>query len=265
MNILQAIVLGIAQGFTEFIPVSSSGHLLLLHHAMGLDQNGLGFDVALHIGTLCALLVFFYHDIIELVISVFKRTEKTHLAWMVALATVPAVVAGVILQDLAETTFRSPQLVCIALASMAFVMLAAERYSKSRKARTSLEAVSVKQSLSIGFAQAAALVPGVSRSGSTITTGLFLGLDRVAATRFSFLLSIPVTAGAILKVTTEAQTIADAKATPGLFVVGIITAFLSGMFAIRFLLKFVAKHSLNVFAYYRLVLAGAVLILLVAL
>ncbi len=259
MSILQAIILGLVQGLTEFIPVSSSGHLLLLHHAFGLSEQGLGFDVALHIGTLLALMVFFYKDILELAQAIFTKGPKTRLAWVVALATVPAVIAGMLLQDRAETTFRTPYLVCATMAVMALVMLAAERYGRGS---TVLEKTTHKQGLIIGVAQAVALIPGVSRSGSTISAGLFAGLDRVAATRFSFLLSIPITAGAIAKVVSDQDTLNQIKNETGLFAIGIVTAFISGVVAIRFLLKFVAKHSLNVFAYYRLVLAAITLILL---
>ena len=260
MNIIQAIILGLAQGLTEFIPVSSSGHLLLLHHLFGLSDHGLGFDVALHIGTLTALIVFFWRDIIELIRHGLFGGAKQRLAWVLVAATLPAVIAGVLLQDAAESTFRTPLLVCFTLSGMALVMIGAEKYAAKHKKQTSVEKVTFKQGIAIGSAQALALVPGVSRSGSTITSGLFLGLDRVAATRFSFLLSIPITLGAILKVVADSSTIDQIKAQPDLFAIGIVTAFLSGLFAIGFLLKFVAKHSLNTFAYYRLSLAALVLL-----
>ncbi len=193
MNILQAIILGIVQGLTEFIPVSSSGHLLLLHQAMGITEAGLGFDVALHIGTLAALLVYFHKDIVTLLVAFFRQSPQTKLARLLAAATVPALIAGVLLQDKAETTFRSPLLVCISLSVMAVVMLVAERWSQKHQAQKDINKVSPKQALLVGGAQAVALIPGVSRSGSTITMGLFSGLDRVTATRFSFLLAIPIT------------------------------------------------------------------------
>ena len=262
MNIIEAIILGLVQGLTEFIPVSSSGHLLLLHHALGVDDVALGYDVALHIGTLAALIVFFFRDVIELVRSFFVKGPKTKLAWIVTAATVPAVVAGYFLQSTAETTFRSPWLVSVTLAVMALIMLAAERYADHKPRTSVVEKVTIKQGLLVGIAQAVALIPGVSRSGSTITTGLFAGLDRVAATRFSFLLSIPITFGAILKILLDGDTLAEVKDEPTLFLVGIVTAFLSGIFAIQFLLKFVAKHRLNIFAYYRLMLAAVTVLLL---
>jgi undecaprenyl-diphosphatase len=261
VSLIQAIILGLIQGLTEFIPVSSSGHLLLFHNLMGLSQDSLTFDVALHIGTFLALILFFYKDILELARHLISGGAKRRLALILALATVPAVIAGVLLEDSAQTTFRSPLLVCATLSLMAVVMLAAEKIAQNRQAG-SLAKIRPGQGLVIGLAQAAALIPGVSRSGSTITAGLFAGLDRLSATRFSFLLSIPITFGAILKVFADTGSwnqVADEKS---IFGVGIITAMLSGIWAIRFLLKFVAKHSLSTFAYYRLAVAGFSLIML---
>lgn len=265
MTLLQAIILGLVQGLTEFIPVSSSGHLLLLHHVFGIQEVGLGYDVALHIGTFTALLLFFHKDVRDLVRSlILGKGPKAKLAKIVALGTVPAVIAGMLLQTTAETVFRSPQLVCISLVVMAVIMLVAERYASSRNGAKAVERVTFRQGLLVGLAQAIALVPGVSRSGSTITAGLFAGLDRVTATRFSFLLSLPITFGAILKFMYDGDTVQQVREDPALFVVGIVTAFLSGVVAIRFLLRFVAKHPLNIFAYYRLALAAIAIVLLTA-
>lgn len=262
MSIVQAIILGLVQGLTEFIPVSSSGHLLLLHNVFGIAEDGLGFDVALHIGTLLALTAFFYSDIVELLVASVRKGPKTRLAWLLALATIPAVIAGIVIQDMAETAFRSPLLVSVSLAIMAAVMLAAERHTAHRGSSISVSGVSVKQGLWIGLAQAIALIPGISRSGSTIVAGMFSGLNRVTATRFSFLLALPITFGAIIKVVLDQDTMLQVRTEPDIFIIGIVTAFVSGVVAIRFLLKFVAKHQLNVFAYYRLVLAGFTLLLI---
>jgi len=263
MSILQAIILGLIQGFTEFIPVSSSGHLVLAHHFFGINEVGLSFDVALHVGTLGALLIYFHKDIGQLAKGLFVKNSHTRLAWLLAMATIPAVVVGILLQSSAETAFRSPRLVAINLAIVAILMLFAERYyHRHVNNPTKLEKVTRKQAIIMGLSQAAAIVPGVSRSGSTITAGIFSGMDRVAATRFSFLLGIPITAGAIAKVFTESQAMQQVKDDKAIFAVGIITAFVSGLFAIRFLLRFLSKHSLAVFAYYRLVLSAIVLIAL---
>ena len=261
MSLIEAIILGLVQGLTEFIPVSSSGHLIIAHELMGISETGLAFDVALHLGTLLALLAFFNKDIVNLAVALFRRTEQTRLAWLLAAGTLPAVVGGVLLQDLAESSFRSIRLVAVNLIVVGAIMLLAERLAARRAEPTPLAQTSWRQAMLIGTAQAVALIPGVSRSGSTISAGLFAGLSRLAAARFSFLLAIPITFGALLKVLLEASTITQVQQETGVFVVGIVTAFVSGLLAIRFLLRFVAKHSLAVFAYYRFVLGGVLLLI----
>ncbi len=262
MTILQSLILGILQGLTEFIPVSSSGHLLLAQRAMGVSETGFTFDVALHLGTLSALILFFYKDLIKLLLALVKKTSESRLAWLLVAATIPAAAAGFLLESAAESTFRSPLLVSINLAVFGLVMLLAEKYAMRYKNKTKLDAISRKQALTMGFAQAAAIVPGVSRSGSTITAGLFMGLDRVAATRFSFLLGIPITAGAILKVLLKESAVTQIQQETSIFLVGILTAFVTGLFAIKFMLKYLSKHSLAIFAYYRFALAAVVLVTL---
>lgn len=262
MGLLEAILLGLVQGLTEFVPVSSSGHLLLMHHLLGVQAQALSFDVALHIGTLAALLIMFHRDVVVLVRGLVTKGPQARLAKVIALATIPAILAGLFLQDLAESTFRSPLLVAVTLSLAGLLMLVAERYAHHRQQQSDVQKTSMQQGAIIGLAQAVALVPGVSRSGSTITAGLFAGLDRVAATRFSFLLSIPITAGAILKVLADGS-VGAADMDPVIFIAGITTAFVSGLVAIRFLLRFVARHSLKLFAYYRLILAAAIVFLMV--
>lgn len=262
MTVIEAVILGIAQGLTEFLPVSSSGHLVLLHDAFGLEKGGLAFDVALHIGTLLALVIFFHNDLIRLFKSLIRQDSDTHLARMVALATVPAVIAGVLLQSAAESSFRSSRLVALNLMLFGIIMLLAERYAARKRRQSSLQQTTRNQALAVGLAQAAAIIPGISRSGSTITAGLFAGLDRVAATRFSFLLAMPITLGAILKVLLDDSTIQRVDNGPALLIVGIAASFVSGLAAIRFLLKFLAKHSLATFAYYRLAVGALVLAIL---
>lgn len=263
MNPLQAVVLGLVQGLTEFIPVSSSGHLVLLHEWLGVTANGLAFDVALHFGTLMALLIYFHKDLFQLAKSIFVKSEQTRLAWLLAAATIPAVIGGILLEDLAESTFRSSTLVAINLILVAFLMIGAESYAKRQKNKTKLTDTSPKQAVSIGVAQAAAIIPGVSRSGATITTGIFMGLDRVSATRFSFLLGVPIMFGAIAKVMLDGG-LQQVQSETGIFAIGVFSAFVSGLFAIRFMLKYLAKHSLHIFAYYRIGLGVVVLILALA-
>ncbi len=260
MTIIQAIILGLVQGLTEFIPVSSSGHLVLAHAALGVTQNGLAFDVALHFGTLMALLIYFYKDIWLLIQGIFGKNEYKQLAWLIVLATIPAAIMGALLESKAEGAFRSVRLVAITMILAGLIMLMAEQFARRYARKTQLLKITWPQALTIGIAQSIALLPGVSRSGSTITTGLFLGIDRVAATRFAFLIGIPITAGAILKVMAEDGTLHTIQHDSGVFAVGIITAMLSGIFAIRFMLNYLSKHSLAVFAYYRIALGVLVIL-----
>ncbi len=258
MTLLQAIILGAIQGFTEFIPISSSGHLVIAHSLLGLENGGLAFDVALHFGTLLALVTFFKNEIGRLSVAFFKKSRETNLARMLALATLPAVVAGMLLENAAESAFRSIRLVSFNLLIVGIVMLLAERYSKKLTKKDVYE-VRSGQAIGIGVAQAAALVPGVSRSGATITAGLFSGLDRVSATRFSFLLGIPITFGAILKVFLDGNLVSNFSGQMDVVLTGVIMSFATGLFAIKFLLKFLAKNTLAIFAYYRIILALVIL------
>lgn len=261
MNAFEALVLGLVQGLTEFIPVSSSGHLVLLHDFFDVTENGLTFDVALHFGTLLALILYFHKDIVMLVQGLLGKNDYRRLAWLLAAATVPAVAAGVLLEDAAESAFRSPQLVAVNLILIAILMLFAERFARRYRQKTDITHVSPTQAMAVGVAQAMAIVPGVSRSGGTITTGLLVGLDRVAATRFSFLLGIPIMCGAITKVLLSDGAFQQVSRDVDLFVIGIVAALCSGLFAIRFLLRFLAGHTLAIFAYYRIALGIVVLLL----
>lgn len=259
MNIIQAIILGLIQGLTEFIPVSSSGHLVVAHHVLGVSANGLAFDVALHAGTLVALLIYFWKDLIIYVKALFTKRPESKLSWLLIAATIPAAIIGFLLESAAESTFRSGRLVGTTMLIFGCIMLLAEYFYNKHEKHTKLEDVTTKEAMSMGFAQAVAVIPGVSRSGSTITVGLLTGLDRVAATRFSFLLGIPITAGAVLKVFTEQGIIQQFQDEKSVVIVGVITALLSGLFAIRFMLRYLSRHGLNIFGYYRIVL-GIILI-----
>jgi len=263
MTIIQAIFLGIVQGLTEFIPVSSSGHLVLAEKLFGINGSSLAFDVALHGGTLLALFIYFWNDIVVLAKAFFVQSPQTKLARLIGLATIPAVIAGVLLEGYAEDTFRSVILVSFNLMAVAIVMLIAEAFIEKRESRTKLEKTSTKQALIMGGAQALAIIPGVSRSGSTITAGLFAGMDRLAATRFSFLLGIPIISGAFLKTVIAGDGMAQVNAEPEIFVVGIVTSLIFGLIAINFMLKYLANHTLRIFAYYRL--AVGVFVILMAL
>lgn len=261
MSIIQAIILGLVQGLTEFIPVSSSGHLVAFHQLFGSSTNDLTFDIALHVGTLAALIIYFHKDIMMLIKGFFGKTQHTRLVWFIVLATIPASVLGFLFSSKAETAFRSLELVALNMLIFGVIMLLAEKYAiKYRSKAKDLTEINTKQALVVGFAQSLAVIPGVSRSGSTITAGLFAGINRVSATRFSFLLGIPIIAGATLKVLTESQSVAVMRSEWSIFVIGTTTALISGMFAIGFLLKYLSNHTLAVFAYYRIAFGVVVLI-----
>jgi undecaprenyl-diphosphatase len=247
---LEAIILGIVQGLTEFLPVSSTAHLILFPWFLNWrgEINTLTFDVALHAGTLLALILFFWRDWLELI---FK---KQRLFGLIILASIPAGAAGFLLNDIVENNLREPLVISIMLIAVGILMLVAERTDKHK----GLEKTGLKDSLIIGLAQALAIIPGVSRSGITISAGLFRGFEREAAARFSFLLSTPLIAGATalhLKEALISQTNHDFR----LFFAGIITSFITGFIAIKFLLKFLKKNPLNLFVYYRFVLSAVII------
>ncbi|MEW6163018.1 MAG: undecaprenyl-diphosphate phosphatase [Nitrospirota bacterium] len=247
----EAIILGIIQGLTEFFPVSSTAHLILFPWFLGWkgNVNTLTFDVALHAGTLTALLFCFWKDWVELF------TKKQKLLGMIILASMPAGVTGFFLNDIVERSLREPFLISVMLAAVGLIMLAAERADKYKD----MEKTDLMDALTIGIAQTAALIPGVSRSGITISAGLFKGLKREASARFSFLLSTPIIAGAAtlhLKKLFTSQESYDLH----LFAVGLITSSITGFIAIKFLLNFLKKYPLNIFVYYRFILAVVIIL-----
>lgn len=260
MSVFQAIILGLIQGLTEFIPISSSGHLVIAHEVLGITESGLAFDVALHLGTLIALVVFFWRDLMQYVPALFRKSENSKLAWLLLAATLPAALVGYLLESKAESQFRSVRLVAFNMLLLGAIMLLAEYFYSRQKKHTKLVHIDSHQALVMGFAQALAIVPGISRSGSTITAGLFAGLDRVSATRFAFLLGIPITAGAILKTFSRGEVLNQFQSEQGAVVAGILAALLSGLFAIRFMLRYLSGHGLQIFAYYRLVVGTALLL-----
>jgi len=256
-QISQSIILGLAQGLGEFLPISSSGHLVIIPWLFNFSDPGLAFDVALHAGTLIAVLTYFWQDIIEIIrIAFFKKTKvtsqeiiyKKNTLWLLAIATVPGVLAGYFLENQAETAFRNPMLVAIALAIAGWFLYLADKYMQHRK---NLKEIGWKESLAIGLSQAVAIIPGISRSGATITTGLFAGLDRKSAARFSFLLSAPIIFGAtVLKLP---HLIKEGLSLP--IIIGVAVSTVSGYLAIKYLIKFVERTSYKIFFWYRLFLA----------
>lgn len=263
MTVFQAIVLGLVQGLAEFLPISSSAHLALTPWLFGWDAPGLAFDVALHIGTIVAVLWYFRAEWVALVhaaldIARTRRVETVEQRRVVLLivATLPAVVGGLLLEDYAETVFRAPIITAIMLIVMGVLLWAVDRFLPQRRA---LETLRWPDALLIGLAQVVALVPGVSRSGSTITMGRALRLDRQAAAVFSFLMSLPITLGAAIVKVPDA--VAETGVTMPL-VAGIVASAASGWLAISVLLRYVATNNYTLFAVYRVLLGGFVLWLL---
>ena len=263
MTVFQAVVLGLVQGLAEFLPISSSAHLVLVPWVFRWPDPGLAFDVALHVGTLVAVLWYFRAEWVRLTQSAFALlrtrrvdTEEKRRFLHIVVATIPAAIGGLLLEDYAESTFRSPSLIAITLMVMGVVLWAADRYAPRDRP---LGSMTLRDAVLIGLAQVFALVPGVSRSGSTMTAGRALRLDRQAAAMFSFLMSMPITAAAaVLKV--PALLRSDDLTT---LVVGILASAASGWLAIAVLLRYLSKHSFGVFALYRLVL-GALILAIVA-
>lgn len=269
LELLEAIFLGVVQGLTEFLPVSSSGHLLLGQYFLGMDQDrfGLTFDAAIHTGTVLAVISFFWRDLLRMARAFLRslrgpnfEERDQRMAYLILVATIPAGVVGLLFQNFFEgQAVRSPWLVAFNLVLVGVLFIVGEVVG--RQNRTS-DKLSFKEALAIGLAQTVALFPGVSRSGGTITLGLFLGLRRDEAARFSFLMSVPITSAAALLSLAEAF---GSGIDPGdalLFVVGSVTSGVVGYLAIRFLLNYLAGHSLRVFAYYRFALAALVVVLL---
>jgi undecaprenyl-diphosphatase len=266
LELLEAVLLGIVQGLTEFLPVSSSGHLLLGQYFLGVDQDrfGLPFDVALHLGTLVAVVVFFWQELTNIV-RAFARSlvprgrnladPDQRLAYLILASTIPAAGIGFFLEDFFETAVRSPWVVVFNLVLVGILFIVGEAVGNRNRLA---EKLGFWEAFGIGLAQAAALVPGVSRSGATITLGLFLGLRREEAARFSFLMSVPIIASAgslqLAEVVSEGM---DSRSVV-MFAVGFVSSAVVGYLAIKFFLRFVVHHSLRAFAYYRFGLAAVV-------
>ncbi|MGH2377244.1 MAG: undecaprenyl-diphosphate phosphatase [Candidatus Limnocylindria bacterium] len=254
-DLLIAALLGVVQGLTEFLPVSSHAHLVIGQRVLGADpaRFGLPFDVAVHLGTLAAVLIYFAGTWIDLLRGLFAG--RWRLPLLLAVGTVPAVIAGLALEN-AEPALRQIPVIVVTLVIGSAIFLLAERFAAQRR---DMSSVSGRDAVLIGIAQAIALFPGISRSGITISAGLALGLTRIDATRFSFLLSAPVIAGAAAKTLLDADA-AEMLAHPDVVAAGIATSFLSGVAAIAFLMRFLRSRSLGWFVPYRLALAAVLAI-----
>ena len=262
MTLPAAVLLGIIQGLTEFLPVSSSAHLILARAFFGWEvpsDLGLAFDVAVHIGTLSAIVVFFRQEVWAMAASLpaaFSRDpgEPGWLLRRIVAGTIPVVIVGLLFSDYIEHVLRTPAVAAGALTLGAVGMLAAERLG--RRERTEA-AMTWTDAILIGCAQASALIPGISRSGATITVGMFLGMRRDAAARFTFLLAIPAMAAAAAKETLEVVKLDVPFGSLQLFAVGMVVSAVVGYLTIKYFLRFLAGNKLDVFAYYRLALAAA--------
>ena len=264
MSLIQIIVLAVVQGLTEFLPISSSGHLVLVPSFFGWTDQGLAFDIAVHFGSLLAVCVYFRKDIASLLggtASVLKgdiSSDYARIALGIAIATVPAAVAGLLLADWIEGNLRSPAVVVVTLSLFAVLMFAADRWG--RRARD-FSSVRVRDAVLIGCAQALALVPGTSRSGVTITAGLALGLKRADAARFSFLLSVPVILLATLYKGLS-MILGDAPIDWSTLAIGVVVSGVVAYLSIEFFMRFVNAIGLLPFVLYRLILAGIIVYVL---
>ena len=257
MNIFDSAILGALQGLTEFLPVSSSGHLVLGESLLGLKVEALkSFDVAVHVGTLLAILIYFWKDFLGMI--TFKKGSRSMLLYIVV-GTVPAVLAGVMFEEWIDSVFRGTWVVGLMMMIMGVVFLTGEGVGKILRSVGGGTHLSWWRALIIGVAQAIALIPGISRSGSTIIAGLFQGVEREKAARFSFLLGAPAIAGAGIWTALKGG-LGEADILPML--TGGAVAAVVGFFAIWGLMKFLKKHSLLIFAIYLLIIGGVAMILL---
>jgi undecaprenyl-diphosphatase len=256
-NQSHAIVLGIIQGLTEFLPVSSSAHLTLAPWLLHWQDPGLAFDVALHLGTLAALLAYYWRQWLAMAKSVFKdEGQGRRLLLLLIIASIPGAIFGFLLEQRAETTFRSPLLIASALAALGVVLWWTDKRSAQSRG---INEIAIGDALLIGVFQALALIPGVSRSGITITVARALGVRRPDAANFSFLMATPIIAGAGLL---KAHEIAHA-ANVGALVAGFVAAAVAGLLAITVLVRFVRAHSYILFAWYRITAAVLVVIVII--
>lgn len=258
---LKSIILGIIQGIGEFLPISSSAHLILVPYLFGWEQSSLAYDIALHFGTLLAVLVIFFKDWWNLFIGAVDKVTKgkdsfeNKMFWYLVIATIPGALLGVLLDDVVENIFRQKiWLIASSLAIMGVLIYLGDRWAdKHYKIETDFKHISLKQAFLIGLSQALAIIPGFSRSGTTILTARLLGLSKSAATKFTFLLSVPIIAGATIL---EIGNLAFTWET----LMGVFTAFIVGIFSIKFLLNYIKRHDFSVFAIYRVVFAIIILI-----
>lgn len=268
MEYLQIIILGIIQGIAEFLPISSSAHLIIARDVFGIgsfisSNIDLTFDLALHFGTLLAIVIYFFKELWSLLINGLTKGTKTSngkLFWLIILATIPAAIVGVLFEDIFDEFFRKQiYLIAIALIVMGVIIYLFDKKSKSDR---TIKDIKVKDALTIGCAQIFALIPGFSRSGTTIAASRALGINREDSAKFSFYLSIPVVAGASLLSLIKDNNLAIISSNLLIFGLGLLISFITGLLCISFLLKYIKKHDFKAFMYYRIVLGIIVLVTL---
>jgi undecaprenyl-diphosphatase len=270
MSLIEAIVLGLVQGLTEFIPISSTGHLKIVPELLGWGDPGAAFSAVIQFGTILAVIIYFFRDIIRLIVGFVRGLVSrkpfgdpdSREAWFVIFATLPIIILGVLLKDFIHGVFRSTWVITFQLIFIAVLMQVAEAYAKRRGFRTK-EDFNAKDAWAIGFGQCIALIPGSSRSGSTLMTALFRRVPHDYAARFSFVMSIPaITAAGVYELISEREHLATIGNGP--VIVAIVVAFISGWASIYFLLRYLRTHTTHVFIYYRYVLGVVLAALLVA-
>ena len=258
MSIFQSIILGIVQGFSEFLPISSSAHLVLIPAILGWvfpEDQIFPFNVLVQLGTLVAVIIYFWEDLVVMATAFIKgiakwrpfEDENSRLAWFIILATIPAGVIGLLLDDVVEAAFKSPWLAAVFLFITAFMMWMAEHFSRQDR---ELSSSSWIDALLIGLSQALAIFPGISRSGATISVGMGRHLDRSSAGRFSFLMSIPIMLASSILGVRELLAVEDLVSFLPVMVIGFVTAGVVGYVSIRWLLRLLKEHSLKIFSYY---------------
>ena len=264
MDLLDGIILGIVQGFTEFLPISSSGHLILVREVLGLQTGlGLSFDAVLQLATSLAVLAYFRADFVRLFCASVRWLQKKTieqkdkvLLLALIIGTIPAVTVGLLLEGYMETTFRNAELVAWALIAGSILFFLAERFAKQD------ESLTVKKGLWVGLFQTLSLIPGMSRSGVTISGGLFFGLKREEAARFSFMLAFPIIFGSGMKKFLELSASGSLNEIGLSLFAGALSAFIIGVLTIHYLLKYLRNHTLGIFIVYRIILAVLILVLL---
>ena len=253
MDIFQSIILGITQGITEFLPISSSGHLILIPKIFGWQDSGLSFTIALHWGTLFGVIGYFYKDWLKIFKNAFIRSgnsinnNQSKILYFIIFATIPGALAGYFFENYAETIFRNSTLVSITLIAAGIILFISDVTGKKIR---QINSITLKSAIIIGFAQALAIIPGVSRSGITIAAALFLGLSRNDAARFSFLLATPIILGAgLIKLPSILNSGIDS-----IFIAGFLSSAIAGFLSIKWLLKYLQTKSYFIFVIYRIIL-----------